>query len=399
MEAQKENKVKANLIKTAVVLGLLALVGSPWLIWQLQPTQNLKLLIVDKTVPVPSYREHASLIWALNHLKVQAPQQRDSWALATDYIGYYPPANGGPGGVERKLKAQDLVGQDLLFITDTYGVYQQDVAEAGHKQAPDYSARLIGGIDATEVDAIEAFVGRGGALIGEFNTFATPTAKAARTRMENLFGVRWQGWAGRYFADLDHPTEVPAWAHRKWKAQSGQDWSFSGPGWILDHEENKKLLVLRRDHEIGKNGLLIHKTQDHPLTKGMDTGIPFYFWFDVVTPQPGAQVLAEYEMDLTPAGQKLWSAAGLPARFPALTVVEKPSLRLYMSGDASDTDLILGPVAIAGRQQIESIGKTKHQQSDQGAFFWELYLPVLRNALAQIQSDPVSAPPAAKATK
>ncbi|PKL76915.1 MAG: hypothetical protein CVV27_07810, partial [Candidatus Melainabacteria bacterium HGW-Melainabacteria-1] len=208
--------------------------------------------------------------------------------------------------------------------------------------------------------------------------------KAARLRMENIFRVRWQGWAGRYFEELGHETEVPIWAHRKWKAQTGQDWNFSGPGWIVDHEENKKILVLRLDHEIGPKGLRIHKTKDHPLTKGVDTDIPFYFWFDVIEALPGAQVLAEYQMDLTPEGRKIWTEAGLPLRFPALTAVEYPSLRIYMAGDASDTDLILGPTGIAGRQSFESLGQFKHYQSDQGAFFWELYLPLLKNTFAKI---------------
>ncbi|PKL76354.1 MAG: hypothetical protein CVV27_10715, partial [Candidatus Melainabacteria bacterium HGW-Melainabacteria-1] len=70
MELQKEKKGKANLIKAGVILGLMVLMSAPWVIWQLQAKRDLALVIVDKTVPMPNYREHSSLVWALNHLKV-----------------------------------------------------------------------------------------------------------------------------------------------------------------------------------------------------------------------------------------------------------------------------------------------------------------------------------------
>lgn len=382
MKQQKEHKVRSGLIKWGVLLGVIAVVSAPWVAWQLQPQRNVNLLILDKTVPVQTYREHSSLIWALNYLKVKPPQT-DRWELNKDYIGYYPPAKGGAGGVEKLLTAGDLQGKDVLFITDTYGVYRQDVAESERKQAPDYSPRIVGGIESKEADQIEAFVGRGGTLIGEFNTFATPTRKDVRGRMENLFGVHWTEWVGRYFDDLGHPTEVPAWAHRKWKAQTGKEWDFKGPGFIVDHEGGQ-ILVLRADKEVGPQLLRIFKTKDHPLTQGAKSNLPFYFWFDIVKPQAGTEVLAEYKMDLTPEGRKIWQEAGLPDTFPALTAKQSPNLRVYMCGDASDTDLMLGPVAIAGRDKFESIGDFKHYQTDQGAFFWELYLPTFRNVLDRI---------------
>lgn len=389
MTQATEHNHKGKWIRRLILLGILALVSAPWIVWRIQPVRNLNLLILDKTVPVPTYREHSSLVWALNHLKVKAPEYKDHWQLDKDYIGYYPPPQGGGGGTERRLQAGDLKDKDILFITDTYGVYRQDVAEAHRLQAPDYSPRLVGGIEPQEADAIEAFAGKGGTLIGEFNTFATPTRKEVRARIEKLFGVRWKEWVGRYFDDLGHPTEVPAWAHRKWKAQTGRDWDFKGPGFIVDHEE-AQILVLRCGQEVGPKLLRIFKTKDHPLTQNVESDLPFYFWFDVVEPQAGAQVLAEYHLDLTPAGQKIWQAAGLPLTFPALTILEKPSLRVYMSGDASDTDLALGPVEIAGREAFESFGDFKHYKTDQSAFFWELYLPLFTQVLEQVKPTPGS---------
>lgn len=386
MEQSRRQKLASRVLKTLLPAVLLLLVASPWLVWQSQPERDLKLVILDKTVPVPSYREHSSLIWSLNHLKVRPPAGHAHWLLDQDYTGYYPPPEGGPGGKERLLTAAELKGQDILFIADTYGVYSQDLAEAKRVQAPDYSRRYLGGIQPDEASAIEAFAAAGGTVIGEFNTFATPTLRPVRARMEQLFGMHWLSWAGRYFEDLGHATEVPAWAHRKWKAQTGKNWDFKGPGWLVDHEDSGKILVLRLGTEVNSQGLRIFKRGEHPLSQGVDTDIPFYFWFDVHQPLPGTEVLAEFEMDLTSEGRKLWQEAGLPARFPALSVKASPSLRVYLAGDASDTDLALGPVSLAGRQRFESLWRFKHFQKTQAAFFWELYLPLLENILTRVEA-------------
>ncbi len=51
-----------------MVLAVLVLFAPYWL-WWLKPETKLDLLIVDKTVPDRSYREHQGLVWVLNQQK------------------------------------------------------------------------------------------------------------------------------------------------------------------------------------------------------------------------------------------------------------------------------------------------------------------------------------------
>lgn len=372
--------------RAGVVLALLILAGLlliPWIHWANQPVWPLRLQILDKSVPDRSFREHAALIWSLNHLKILHPQGR-AWDKERDYRGYtpYEPATRKPGeGLP--LRAEDLHGRHLLFLADTYGVYSQDEAEARHEKAPDYSRRIFGGLDAGEVTLIEQFLASGQALIAEFNTFASPTQKPERIRLQQLLGLRWTEWSGRFFSELSHPIEIPAWARRNWKKQTGQEWAFQGPGLLFVHE-NGRVAVLQEKQEIHPEGLRIFRTSSHPFMKGFGDGIPFHYWFDIVQPAVGSQVLAEYRLDLTDRGAQILNREGIPHHFPALILREQPSLRLYLAGDASDNALDLGNFRWSGRQTWFWYWPWDNPTPEQVDFFWRGYLPLMRHVFTYL---------------
>ncbi len=381
MSTQKSRRTK--FLPGLLVLGLLLLLGSPFVHWAWQPEVPLQLTIVDKTVPERTFREHVALIWSLNHFKVPHPDGRN-WNKETDYRGYTPedPVRNKPA-IAEDLQAADLKGKDLLFVADTYGVYSQDKAEARREVAPDYSRKIYGGFDEREVGLIENFVGSGKALIAEFNTFASPTKGAARDRLESLLGLDWTEWSGRYFEELSHPTEIPAWARRNWKKQTGKDWAFKGPGFLFVHE-NSRVVVLEENKEVSPEGLRMFKTSSHRLTEGMGTGVAFHYWFDILKALPGTEVLAEYRLDLTQSGAALLSKEGIPHQFPAVILKEKPSLRLYIAGDASDNALDLGSEAWSGRQTWFKYWPFDNPNAEQIDFFWRIYVPLLRNVFAEL---------------
>lgn len=381
MSTQKKRSPK--ILNILYVFVLVLLLGGPAAHWALQPSWPLSLTIVDKTVPERTFREHVALIWSLNHFKILHPEGRN-WDISTDYIGYTPeePISKTPAKRE-DLQAHHLDGKDLLFIADSYGVYTQDKAEARREKAPDYSKKIYGGLDEREVSLIEQFVGKGKALIAEFNTFASPTKGAARERLEKVLGLDWTEWSGRYFEELGHPTEIPAWARRNWKKQTGQDWAFQGPGYLFVHE-NSRVVVLEENKEIHPGGLRMFKASQHRYTEGMGTAVPFHYWFDVLKAQPDSQVLAEYRLDLTQSGAALLTKEGIPHHFPAVLLKEKPSLRLYLAGDASDSALALGSWIWSGRQSWFRYWPFDNPNAEQIDFFWRIYLPLLRNIMTDL---------------
>ena len=416
--ASPRSKKPNNNLPLLLLLLVLLLVGAaPYLLWLVQPGYDLPGRIVDKTVPDHTYREHNALIWSLNHYKVKPSNAHTSWQKAEDYIGFYPapeaefsPENPGRG---RLLTAEDLVGQQWAYITDTYGVYRQDVENAAAYeqrqknkdlplknsaaqnplQSPDYSPHIFGGAKASEVDALEAFSAKGGHLIGEFNLFASPTEGAVRERLENLFGVTWSGWTGRFFVRLENEEEVPVWARENYRRQYGKPWAFTGEGWIFVHEDGRILPLEESERVDGKlqprdvpdQALKIHLTQpDHPLLKNVYDQVPYTYWFDILTPRPGAQVLAEYVFTTHPQGAARLKAQGLPDRFPFMVLSSSEPLRVYLAGDASDRDQesVLYPLKV--RMQWERFGRFKEEKDSQEAFFWEFYLPWIGNVLEHV---------------
>lgn len=382
-----------------VIVGIIAFYTLPRYLWIKTPTRSLPLLIVDKTVPETDYREHQGLIWTLNHFKIQPPKAQESWTAAKNYLGYEPPADDQPPPMDGpSLTDQDVADKSMLFIADSYGVYRQDFhvlaepdpQESKRKTAsPDYSKKIYGGFDLEEAQVIEDFAAEH-PVWGEFNTFASPTHGEARARLEKLFGVKWTGWAGRYFVDLANESEIPAWARRNWKAHKGSEWSFEGQGWLLVHEDSR-IEVLQIKQDIPSDGLKFYHTQpDHPLLENTFDAVPFYYWFDILE-LDGAQELAEYRFELKDSGRAILEQAGIPLKFPALMQASQKPLRLYFAGDASDQELELGRFRVKHRMKWKRALRNLETSTGPQAFFWEFYLPLMGNVLDAVAGSPEQA--------
>lgn len=72
----------------SVLVGLVFF--GPIIAWNNMPQTPLNIWIVDKTVPIPEYREHKGLMWALNHNKVTNEKTGKPFQYETDYFGFFP---------------------------------------------------------------------------------------------------------------------------------------------------------------------------------------------------------------------------------------------------------------------------------------------------------------------
>ena len=368
-----------------ILLLCVFLLSSPMLLWVLAPQNSQKILVVDKTVPHPNYREHSSLFWVFNFNKVIPPNNSSPWEDHRDYLGYYPDFLDDDGNAHfEDLTKDDLNNIDLLYLADSYGVYVLDLVEADEMiTALDYSHLIFGGFDLNEVKAIEDFVNSGGALVAEFNTFAAPTTGKPRKRLEELLSVEWTGWAGRYFQELSDKDQVPVWARRNWFKHYGAKWDFEGPGWLLTHEDTR-LFVLQEDIDVERPGLkLVDYKEDEELLDGVYEDVPFYYWFDVNTLLDGGEELVSYEFFLTDQGKKLFSQFGVPIKFPAIVRSSKSPLRLYFAGDFSDNNFERGPYRVLGIPWTKKLFRLNEHHRDQRAFFWEVYVPLIENVLEE----------------
>jgi len=355
--------------------------------WYLKDVSPWRVAVVDKTVPHANYREHGALFWVLRHEKISSPQGARDWSLNQHYVGFAPDADDGEEhGEGHDLAERDLANADMLFLADTYGVYEGDYAARGDVAALDFSARVYGGLTTEEAALIAHFADdEGGHLIAEFNTFASPTSRQARETMERLLGLRWSGWTGRYFSELGDEAEVPVWARREYKDQYQEDWNFKGPGYLLVHEDTR-LFVLREGLDVERDGLGIQVQAGGAMMDGVLNGMAFNYWFDVVAPTAGSEVPAVFRFNLLDSGRALVDRFGVPREFPAVVVASRQPLRMYFAGDFSDAGGSLGPYWLEGLPWLNKtlLSLWFPRTADQEPFYWGFYIPLLRNTFAAV---------------
>jgi len=369
-----------------VVLAAVSLV--PWGCYRLREARSLDVVVVDKTVPFENRIEHRSLYWLLGHLKV-VDAQGLTYDRDEDYLGAFP----GPVPGDRPRRTVDLdqasaVEADLLYLVDTYGVYEEDLASGSEmKAALERSPRIYGGLEPAEAEAVAQAIEAGATVLAEFNTFASPTGSAARERVERLLGVRWTRWIGRYFDRLQNREEVPQWMRDNYEREWGREWEFSGAGFVLLRDDSA-CEVLQVGLHVDALGLTLERERPiDPLLEKSHDGVAYPFWFDVVQVQDGSRTLASYQWHVSPEGRARLEARGLPLRFPAIVRAPRGSA-YYFAGDFADNPMPDRAMPFAGyptlMRWLESI---KLAPSEQG-FYWRFYVPLMTRMIDRSATRP-----------
>jgi hypothetical protein len=365
---------------------VILIVAIPWGCYRLRAPRPLDIVVLDKTVPFENRLEHRSLFWLLNHLKIVRPDG-EAYDRDRDYLGAFPgPVPGDPPQRIMDLAAERVHGADLLYIADTYGVYEQDLVSGEEmKAALERSPKIYGGLQAGDVDAVEAALDAGTPVVAEFNSLGSPTGEESRRRMERILGVRWTRWIGRFFAELSDEQEVPQWMRNNYEREWERPWRFSGPGYVL-LQDDAHCEVLRVGHESKQVGLTIDRARPADrLLVGAADGVAYPYWFDVVEVADEAEVLARFHWRLTPEGLARLTARGLPRQFPAVVRYGHPqAATLYFAGDFSDNPMADKRVPFAGyltfKRRLESVKLSPSESS----FYWTFYVPVMNNLLSDL---------------
>ena len=371
--------IKILLVVTAVILALVAVFAGPTLAWRLQRARPLAVVVLDKTVPFRNYREHDTFTWLLHAMKVPRPNGR-YLDPARDYVGFDPRSRAGSALGEAQLR-----DAAMLFVADTYGVYVDDYRVPGDVAHMERSSLIFGGIDEPEARAIEAFAARGGAVVAEFNTFASPTEQPARAVLENLFGVRWTHWVGRYWDNLQDPNEVPRWVGRVYTQIYHRPFDLRGPGFAF-FRDDEDMVVLQPGRHLGPAVSTIVRTSEAPELTDLPPGGSYRYWLDIVVPTR-CDVVYEHRLDLLPEGARLLAAHGIPAGFPALVRRREGPRAWYFSGDFVDSGATRGDPERAGllawRRAMAS-----PESDPAGAFLWQWYAPVMEHIVGEVMAAP-----------
>lgn len=353
----------------------------PFLVWTVQSSTIVNVWILDKTVPYPDYREHKGLVWVLNHFKmIPPPGQTKSkhYQYDTDYYGFFP---GEDGKYRMKGLPQDGEKPDLIYIADTYGVYQADYLSADYLGSR--SSKIYGGLNKADLFTIQNNL-EDNILIAEFNSMASPTELDSRKVLEEMVGVRWAEWMGRYFEDLSIGNEIPDWMVINYEKKYKKSWEFAEAGYVLVSDDDQ-IIVLEMKKDVGNKGLRFSFEPNYEKEFNNQHSVPYYYWFEWIQPMEDTELIASYHLDLTESGKKKLESKGLSFDFPAITRCHKDNyIAYYFAGDFADNNKIPRWYQYKGFPTFKRYVNIDIKGNPQG-FFWRAYVPLMQNILEDVQ--------------
>ena len=377
------------------VLVLIALlIGGYILTWHLLPTREINMLVVDKTVPEPDYREHRAIFWIAAHHRYTGSEghfyQKDK-----DYLGYHPET-----GARETLSGDNLTGLDLLYLADTYGIYDYEEGLAVYEEKLPYEHQdielIYGGFDQAEAEAIKDFAAdENQILIGEHNIFGYPTYldREATELLQDLFAVSYDGWLARYYADLD---ETAFWMKELYTRIYGREWDREGTGMVFVREDVTALgwytdMVVIEQDQFDAPWPVVEST-DHELLAGAAPEVPYLYWVELLEAGESehTEVLAYYKPPLLEEAREALRARNLPERFPAVIKHAPPgeAKRIYFAGDFADQLPALLPPGLTGSATIQRFLTYIPGLPEEYRFYFQWFEPVLANILETAERRP-----------
>lgn len=351
----------------------------PWLYWNFSSSTPLNVWILDKTVPTSSFREHKGLMWILNHFKVTYKLTQKTFRYDEDYYGYFPEAD---NKYYIKKLPEETVYPELMYITDTYGVYIDDVT--GNNFKGTRSSMIYGGLTENEVLSLTDNLGHDNTIIGEFNSAKTPTETNVQLMYGKIFEIKWGDWIGRYFNNLSKDLEVPIWMVLNYEKQYEKKWNFNGAGVVLVSYDDR-IVVLEDKVHLGKKNVTLIYEEASKTEFNVNDDIPYRYWFEIISPGKNTEVLAKYNFDLTPEGKKVFEELGLDTIVPAITRKKATDFTsYYFAGDFADNDKVGTMWYLSGYNKFQKYLATD-TKVDMDYFFWKAYVPMMEKIIDDIK--------------
>ena len=383
----KTQPVKRKLIFTLIILVLLLPLWM-WLAWLLTPKKKMVMAIVDKTEVNASGQEHVSLNWVLNHERF-TKTSAEPYAVSRDYFGFFPLQNEAfrLKGLERFSPQQlDQLSADcsVAYFTDTYGVFSNEWYTK--KNVAERSGIVYGGMSRQDIQFLAKMKEKHKLIITEFNSIGSPTAPEIREQFENMFGMKWSGWIGRYFETFDTALnrELPRWLINNYLAQNNHQWPFTKPGvaFVSDKDE---VVILEEGTHLEDPLPHIITTPSARDEYDLPSRIKYSFWFDVVAADTTVNTIAaEFLLQPNRAGATLLMNHGIPASFPAVLQHKGTDYQFYyFCADFCDNPVPMLASYFKGIPFFRFLFFDESDAMERKSFFWKYYRPLLTKILKE----------------
>ncbi len=376
-----------KLLRVIIFLFLLIPVIS-WISWKLMDKEQINLLVLDKTTPNGNFSEHLSFFWVANQ-KRWVKSDGAEYNFAEDFYGFHPGENGDyvikDLAVYGENGLTDIVDSlDVAFFADTYGIYNSN-----WKDHPDFGKDTIslfyGGLKEMEFNLLREMKKKGKTIIAEFNFFASPTKPVMRRQTEELLGVRWSGWVGKYYETLDTTMnpDIPKWIPYLYQKNYKKKYNFNKAGIVLVGGRGK-IVILDASQHLKQNFPVLESELSTHIQYNVPQEIYYPYWFDINTTDERNHVLAWFNLEVTKAGQELLNRYNLPNRFPAIIEHDDKYRFLYFACDFSDNEMGIYSSYFRGISELKSAFYSENQVKDRKMFFWEYYRPFMGNVMDSI---------------
>ncbi len=381
MRRTKKRFIYTHKIISVIVVLLIVVFVLPYIYWFLKPTTPLSVVVIDKTAG-EDYREHRSFMWLLRHWRIVEPRTNEFYDEEKDYYGFQPKDSS-----YSSLSQLQLQHANLLYIVDTYGVYDYPMEYARYERLiPETYIPIslkYGGMSSDEMQMIEQYDSLGRMSIAEFNTMQDPQLddRPVQIRLERMFGVRFTGALGRYYDDVNTAAR---WMKDLYEKQYRRQWDFSGRGLIITVKrklgDEKPAIIVLESHDLAHTPVIIRNSEHHLLTDTEDN-VPYYYFFEIMNVDSSARTIAQYEIQCNQEGKEKMITAGLPLSFPAVVVSDSTERNIYFAGDFADNRV---ETLLAEYWNVEFVLSklfSFYYVSDQTRFFWKFYLPMMKQIL------------------
>jgi len=376
--------MKRKLINIAL-FGIILFPLILWLLWVLKPSNRINILIMDKTVLTPIGFEHRALAWVLHHQKYFKPNG-DYYSTPRDYLGFFPLKNDSflikdlSKLTEKQIDSLSTCS-DMTYYTDTYGIYYNEWYRK--KDLGEHSEKVYGGLDKNDILFLKKMKEKKKLILAEFNFFATPTSVSERVEAENLLGLKWSGWTGRYFEQLDtlKNPELPRWVVRLYKEQHQNRWPFKKPGIVFVHLD-ETIAILEKETDLQREVPLV-KSFSYGVEKfSIPKEIRYPYWFDItLSTDTTNRIISYYELFPNERGDSILHHHNIPKIFPAAFENITSSPYYYFCGDFTDSPIRKTFDELIGMEYIKMFVLNESDLNDRTPFFWRYYLPMTSKIL------------------
>lgn len=382
--------MKRPLLITLLILAVLLLIPAVSFIrWAFQEKKPVDIVILDKTVPTLDRLGHRSLVYVLTNGRYVKGEKGGSYSAKNDYYGFEPLRPVREKQFRKKdFRLTELIdladNNDALYYADTYGVFFNDWYQGIKKTRR--SRKLYGGLNNNDYLLMVEMKKRDKLVVVEYNTFDYPTAGLERFKTEELLGIASKGWMGQYYKSLDTASQqgVPAWMPAMYRKQYREPWTFTKAGIVLLKETG--IIVLEEGKHLATAMPVIRTAATEAGIFGLTESVTFTNSFDIIDPGRN-NVISEFVLNTTPAGDTLLAVNDLQPVFPA--VIQEPLVQrtYYFSGDFANNDIPFWTARIKNIQKSAKALLYSDNQDDPRRFFWLYYKPLVTSILTEYQEE------------